>query len=236
MFSQAEGSTMNRKFYSEDFRPRLVPKQASLGYPGFAPVVSEAFEHLKDLPPAITFEADQTLLEQGEMVNSVWLIRSGLVKLRYGSMTGRDSTLGLRSAGWCAGGVWVLMNRPSVYAVTAITQCTASCIPASEFSSRLMQSSKLMRHFLQNLCQEVMSQAISQAQIMSWTAEERLQQCFIERDTTDFNVKTVDILPVLTQVELAHLLSITPEHLCRLMRKAANLAKEDEAVCAEKTA
>jgi hypothetical protein len=81
-----------------------------------------------------------------------------------------------------------------------------------------------------------MSQAISQAQIMSWTAEERLQQCFIERDTTDFNVKTVDILPVLTQVELAHLLSITPEHLCRLMRKAANLAKEDEAVCAEKTA
>jgi CRP-like cAMP-binding protein len=227
---------MNRKFYSEDLRPRLVPKQASMGYPGFAPVVSDALEHLKDLAPAVRFEAGQTILEQGSEVKSVWLIRSGLVKLKYGSQTGRDCTLGLRSAGWCAGGVWVHMNRPSVYAVTAVTAGTASCIPASEFASRLLQSSKLMRHFLQNLCQEAMSHAISQAQIMSWSAEERLQQCVIERDTSDLNVKTLDILPLLTQGELAHLLSVTPEHLCRLMRKAANLAKEDQVVCDEKSA
>ncbi len=227
---------MNRKFSADTFRPQLVSKQAPLGFPGFAPVVSDAFEHLKDLSPAVKFDTGQLLLEQGAPVNSVWLVRSGLVKLTYGTTRGRDSTLGLRSSGWCAGAVWVLMNRPSVYSVSAVTPCTASCIPAADFSTRLMQSAKLMRHFVQTLCHESISQAISQAQIMGWTAEERLQQCLSERDTTNLDVKTVDIFPVLKQAELAHLLSITPEHLSRLMRKASSPTTESEFPCDEKSA
>jgi CRP-like cAMP-binding protein len=210
---------MNSKFLQSSLNTPLSSSAPSLKFPVFAPVLSDAFEGLKDLPRPTTFEAKKSLYEQGSDVHTVWLIRSGLVKLRYGTPGGRDTTLGLRSAGWCAGAVWALSNRASIYSVETITPCTASGIPAAEFASRLAQSEKLMQHFVQSLCLESISQATSQAQIMSWTAEERLEQCLGERERNASGIKTVDIFSVLKQAELAHLLSITPEHLSRLMHR-----------------
>jgi CRP-like cAMP-binding protein len=216
---------MNSKFLQSSLHTSLSSTQATLKFPVFAPVVSDAFECLKDLPRPTTFEAKRSLYEQGAEVHTVWLIRSGLVKLRYGTPGGRDTTLGLRSAGWCAGAVWALSGRASIYSVETITTCTASGIPAAEFASRLAQCEKLMQHFVQALCLESISQATSQAQIMSWTAEERLEQCLGERERTAPGVKTVDIFSVLKQAELAHLLSITPEHLSRLMHRSSPAQK-----------
>src|ERR1700761_7280389 len=217
---------MNSKLLQSSLNTPLSSKQSTLKFPVFAPVVSDAFEGLKDLPRPTTFEAKKSLYEQGSDVHTVWLIRSGLVKLRYGTPGGRDTTLGLRSAGWCAGAVWALSNRPSIYSVETITPCTASGIPAAEFASHLAQSEKLMQHFLQALCLESISQATSQAQIMSWTAEERLEQCLGERERVAPGIKTVDIFSVLKQAELAHLLSITPEHLSRLMNRNSAVQKK----------
>jgi CRP-like cAMP-binding protein len=217
---------MNSKFLQSSLNTPLSSTHSTLKFPVFAPVVSDAFEDFKDLPRPTTFEAKRSLYQQGSEVHTVWLIRSGLVKLRYGTPGGRETTLGLRSAGWCAGAVWALSNRASIYSVETITPVTASGIPAAEFASRLAQSGRLMQHFLQALCQESISQAVSQAQIMSWTAEERLEQCLGERERSAPGVKTVVIFSVLKQAELAHLLSITPEHLSRLMHRNSAAQKK----------
>jgi CRP-like cAMP-binding protein len=198
----------------------LVSEQtAPINFPAFAPIVSDVFEHLKDLPPARDIAAGRELFQQGSAEDSVYLLRSGLVKLTCSVPDGREMTLGLRSSGWCAGATSVLTQRPSVYSVTAITRCTVSCLTAAEFSAKLMQNTRLLRYFLSSLCNESMSQAACQVQMMGSSAEDRLNHFLQERQAEHVRLKTLDALPMLKQMELAQLLSITPEHLSRLMHK-----------------
>jgi hypothetical protein len=92
-------------------------------------------------------------------------------------------------------------------------------IPAEEFGGRLMQNSKVMRHFMRVLCHELCSQASAQVEIMSHTAADRLLRFMEERKMSGETWKAIDPLPVLKKLELAQLLSISPEHLSRLLHK-----------------
>jgi CRP-like cAMP-binding protein len=200
--------------------PHLVSEQAiPIHFPAFAPIVSDAFEHLKNLPPAQEIKSGHELIQQGSSKDTVYLLRSGLVKLTCSAPDGHEMTLGLRSSGWCAGAASVLTQRPSVYSITTITRCTVSCLSAADFSAKLMQNTRLLRYFLNSLCHESMSHSASQVQMMGSSAEDRLNHFLQERQSEYARLKTLDALPMLKQMELAQLLSITPEHLSRLMHK-----------------
>jgi CRP/FNR family transcriptional regulator len=187
-------------------------------YPAFAPIVSDAFEQIKGLPDPTSNAASITLIEQGQQISSVLLLRSGLVKLTHITPEGREAVLGLRSAGWYAGAVSALMHTPSIYSVKTVTSCSFSRIAADDFPLRLMQSAKLMRHFMNTLCSELLTQS-AEAQIMNCSAEQRLAHFMHERTSSHPELKTLDALPLLKQMELAQLLAITPEHLSRLLHK-----------------
>jgi len=187
-------------------------------FPAFAPTVSDEFDRLKGLPEEKTVPSGTVLLEQGTEPTSVFLLCQGLVKLTSVSSQGRESVLGLRSAGWYAGAVSVLVHRPNVYSVKTVTECVISRIPAHEFHLWLMRSAKMARHFTQTLCNELLSQS-AEAQVRGGSAEERLSHFMTERNTRHANLKTLDPLPMLKQMELAQLLAITPEHLSRLLRR-----------------
>ena len=193
--------------------------QAQSSVPAFAPIHSDAFEHLKNLPPATELPTGSILVHQQAMCDSVDLIQHGLVKLLSVNPDGRQATLGLRTSGWYAGGVSVMMNTTSIYSVVAVTPCTVIRIPAAEFSAKLMQSAKMMRHFMATICNELISQSAAQAEVMSCSAEDRLATFMRERTFDDSRLKVLDPLPLLKQVELAQLLAITPEHLSRLLHK-----------------
>jgi CRP-like cAMP-binding protein len=200
--------------------PQLVPgSRMPNSIPAFAPIVSDAFEHLKHLPDVAYFPAGKVLITQDAQAPTIYLLRSGLVKLTHVTPDGRETTLGLHSSGSCLGAVWALKSTPVVYSVIALTPCSVSAIPAAEFPAKLMQNSRLMRHFMNTLCNESMSQWASLAQLRGWTAEERLRNFMLERKSTHLTLKTLDPLPMLKQLELAQLLAVTPEHLSRLMHK-----------------
>jgi CRP-like cAMP-binding protein len=188
-------------------------------FPAFAPILSDAFEHFTDLPEPSEISPGTLLLEQGELCKTVWLIRDGLVRLTYVSHDGRETTLGLRAAGWFAGAACLIMNTPNVCSVKAVTPCIVSRIPAQDFSRRLAQSARLMRHFTSALCLELIAQTTAQVSLMSDSAEQRLDGFMRERSARHPQIKTLDALPLLKQMELAQLLSITPEHLSRLLRR-----------------
>lgn len=188
--------------------------------PAFAPLVSDAFEQLKNLPPQLEVPLGVSLVEQGTTCDMVTLVLSGLVKLVCVNPEGRQATLGLRSSGWYAGAVFVLMNNVSVYSVITVTPCTIVQIPAHEFSLKLMQSARMTRHFTATLCNELISQSAAQAEVMVGSAEERLAHFMRERDANHPKWKVLDTLPLLKQTELAQLLSITPEHLSRMLNKS----------------
>ena len=195
--------------------PATAPEHS---FPAFAPTVSDEFDRLKGLPEEKTVPSGTILLEQGTEPNSVFLLCQGLVKLTSISPQGRESVLGLRSSGWYAGAVSALVHRPNVYSVKTITECVVSRIPADEFHLWLMRSAKMARHFTQTLCNELLSQS-AEAQVRGGSAEERLSHFMSERTSHHPNLKTLDPLPMLKQMELAQLLAITPEHLSRLLRR-----------------
>ena len=187
-------------------------------FPAFAPLISDAFEHIKTLPPRTEIPAGVSLLLQGEVCDSVFLLLGGLVKLVTTNHLGREATLGLRASGWYSGATFALTKNPSVYSVVTLSKCSVIEVPAAQFSSLLMQSSKLMRHFTATICNELISQSSAQAEVMTSSAEERLSTFMRERALDESACKVLDTLPYLKQSELAKLLSITPEHLSRLLR------------------
>lgn len=186
--------------------------------PAFAPIVSDAFEHLKRLPEGTNIASGEFVVEQNQHPSSVYLLRQGLVKLVYLTPAGRETLLGLRATGWYAGAVSALVHSPSIYSVKTVTPCIFSRIPAEEFSMKLMQSARMMRHFISTLCNELIAQS-EQAKSNTGSAEQRLAQFMSERCIQHPRLKTLDTLPLLKQLEVAQLLAITPEHLSRLLHK-----------------
>jgi len=187
--------------------------------PAFAPISSGGLELIRNLPPQQSVRRGHILMEQDKPPQWVHVIHSGMVKLVYLSPEGNEQTIGLRSSGWYSGAVPALMNAPSLYSVQSMTACIVHAIPAQEFLERLMQNTKVMRHFMRVLCQELCSQASAQVEIMSHNAADRLVRFMQEREMCGDNWKAVDPLPVLKKLELAQLLSISPEHLSRLLHK-----------------
>jgi hypothetical protein len=84
---------------------------------------------------------------------------------------------------------------------------------------------------MDTLCNELISQSV-EAQFRQNSAEQRLAQFIAERYIQHEQLRTMDPLPLLKQMELAQLLAITPEHLSRLLRRAA-LSQSQEMLRAE---
>ncbi|WP_236657149.1 Crp/Fnr family transcriptional regulator [Acidisarcina polymorpha] len=187
--------------------------------PAFTPVLAGRLNIFQLLPAVRLLKAGTLLLEQGCAASSVYLVRQGTVKLEHLTTSGREITLGLRSEGWYAGSTSVLMGIRTIYSVRALTDCVVARIHASQFSRLLQASSEMMSHLLEVLCLELASQISLQIEMTGCCAEQRLDHFMTERERVHPFGVTMDPLPILKQMELAQLLSITPEHLSRLMQK-----------------
>jgi CRP-like cAMP-binding protein len=187
--------------------------------PVFSPIVSDGFTRFPNLPEGTRIPSGSILVEQSKKCTHVSLLLEGLVKLVSINGEGKQVTLGLRSSGWYAGAAAVLMDGASVYSIVAVTPCTVVKIPADNFYFRLIQSARMMRHFISAISNEMMSISLAQAHIMSGSAEERLAQFMSERQSHSSSRRVLDTLPLLKQSELAQLLAISPEHLSRLLHK-----------------
>jgi CRP-like cAMP-binding protein len=203
----------------------------SCQFPAYAPVVSGAFETFQSLPTGTAIAIGALIVDQGQPPSSVYLLRQGLVKLVHVNAEGRETMLGLRAAGWYAGAVSALMRTPSTYSVKTVTPCLFSIIAAEDFSMKLSRSARMSRHFMDTLCNELISQSV-EAQFRQNSAEQRLAQFIAERDIQHEQLRTLDPLPLLKQMELAQLLAITPEHLSRLLRRTT-LSQSQEMLRAE---
>jgi CRP/FNR family transcriptional regulator len=187
--------------------------------PVFAPIVSDGFSRLSNLPAGVHIAPGTTLIEQSTRCAHVALLLDGLVKLVSVNGDGKQATIGLRTSGWYAGAASVLMDTVSVYSVIAVTKCTVVQIPADDFYLWLIRSARMMRHFISAISNEMISLCSAQAHMMSGTAEERLAKFMSEREPQNSPWQVLDALPLLKQGELAQLLAISPEHLSRLLHK-----------------
>jgi CRP/FNR family transcriptional regulator len=185
----------------------------------FAPALAHCGGFLGTLPKARCVKASTKLIEQGERVKKVQLLENGLVKLTNVNVEGHETLIGLRSDGWYAGSTSLLLDAPSVYSVYACTDCSIIEITVEEFFSCLNKSPAMMNHFILGLCREVVSYSALQVELVASKAEDRLNLLLRERAESSLTGKILDPLPLLKQMELAQLISVTPEHLCRLRQR-----------------
>jgi CRP-like cAMP-binding protein len=210
----------NRTIAGEDLQKLLRENRCrEESIPAFAPFAEDYTEATGSTPPAMVLRPGVRLVEQGKRCNDVYLISDGLVKLTYAGESGSQVALGLRSSGWYAGATSVLLNIPSIYSAITLSGCTVSQISCEQFFHWATNDTKTLRHFLRSMCLDTASQTRLHAEIQSSSAAERLEQFMQERTATDPQWKTMDPLPLLKQGELAQLLSVTPEHLCRLRQR-----------------
>jgi CRP-like cAMP-binding protein len=207
---------------TESHTERSIPTPSgkiSQMVPVFAPVLAACVGFLGTLPEARRVKAATALVNQGERVTKVQLLQTGLVKLLNVNADGHETLIGLRSDGWYAGSTSLVLNTPSVYSVYACTDCTVIEIAANEFLQCLSKSREMLDHFILGLCREVVSYSALQVELVSSRAEDRLNLLLDERAEGYLTGKIMDPLPLLKQMELAQLISITPEHLSRLRKR-----------------
>jgi hypothetical protein len=80
-----------------------------------------------------------------------------------------------------------------------------------------LKDPRMMRHFLSSVCREVVIQSKVHILLRSASAESRLRQMLGEHEKSAW--KTLDPTTIMRQADIAKLLSITPEHLSRVIHK-----------------
>jgi CRP/FNR family transcriptional regulator len=196
--------------------PGTNPDDFDAIVPVFSPAINAGTEFLQSLPEPEPIPAKTVILEQGQRPSFVRLIRTGIVKITFTNEQGEESLLGLRSEGWWAGAPLALLDMPSLCNVTTVTPCSVTSISVDQFSQRLMQNQRVLRHFISSQCRELMVEQ-KHGIVQGCSASERLN--YLKNENAHSLWRTVDPSSVMCQGEIAKLLAITPEHLSRLLHR-----------------
>jgi len=173
-----------------------------------------------DKCPVKIYPAQAVIFQQGMPAYTVYLIERGLVKLVRVASNGHRMIIGLRRKHWLAGAPSVLLDKP--YSFTGVTLVPSSLrrIPAEVFLDLAKTNKQLSWCLLQMLSQGVYDQVKTIETMSTLSALERLERFLceiIEEQNQNDSEAPLFSLPLNNQ-ELAQLLTITPEHLCRVLK------------------
>jgi CRP-like cAMP-binding protein len=215
-----------------EIKPLRVPK-AGDGNPGeqrvarpapdrsrpslaFTPLIFRAWQNLSDIADRRLVPAHQTLCEQDDALNSVVVIESGMVKLVHLEPDGSEYIAGLRSDGWMIDVASAVLRTSTPFTAVTVTPCEVSSVPLEAFREQLLGTPETLRDLLVLVCNEIQCEREQQVEIRGRSAQSRLNR-FLEELSRLADCHSVFGQLPLKQSEIAQLLSITPEHLSRLM-------------------
>lgn len=162
------------------------------------------------------------LFKQGSYSREVYLVEHGLAKLIRVTEEGQEIIVGIRSPGWMLGANSAILGKPYPMAAVTITQCRLRYIDAERFI-RLARCDLEFSWYLHVLhTQELHDRLAHVVGLRCLTARQRFEQLLLqlaysikpERSREEVRFK----LPM-KHWEVAQLVGITPEHLCRLQRQ-----------------
>lgn len=180
---------------------------------------------------AHVYPASVELFSQGAHPGDLYFIHSGILKLARLEGNGQEILLDLRFPGSLVGSAAAIKEKPHPFAAVTVTRCTLTRLSSRKFLSLLATEPSLATHVREILSDEVLDHVERISQLTCLSARQRLEQLlwrFCEqlppsRSHSQFERTSKLQLP-LKQYEIAHLLSITPTYLCRLLKA---LEKED---------
>ncbi len=172
------------------------------------------------LAQTMDYPAKIQLFRQGTLVDSVYTVVSGIIKLSCVDLEGKEIIVGLRSSGWLLGATSFILNQPHQTTATTLTRCQLARISANEFGNVLGAESQFSRYLHAHQAREVEGHLNNLVELAS-----RPTRCRLAKLLSDvaFGLQSpgsnsIGILKIpLKQWEIAELLAITPEHTCRVL-------------------
>ena len=159
---------------------------------------------------------------QGENPHTVCLVCGGLVKLTHTEHDGKRVIVGLRHKGWMLGAVSLLQNTPYETTAETVTRSKLCFVPEEILRRELDSNAELSRWMLTMLSEGLRASMISISEQALLSGRQRLVNFLWKlacaRNGFD-QEKPLKIQMVLKHWEVAQLLALTPQHLCRLVRQ-----------------
>jgi len=168
-----------------------------------------------------SFSAGVRLIAQGFPVEHVHFVFRGTIKFSYVERSGREFISNLRSGPCMVGAEAALLDCPSLVTATTLNDCEVGQYAASDFRKALDGSANLSFHISRSVARESLTQTSTLIDTVSGSARYRLLAFqSVRGQKSDGKYSGRDSRPTvyLKKNEIAKLLTITPEHLSRLIR------------------
>jgi CRP/FNR family transcriptional regulator len=168
----------------------------------------------------LTYPRQTTIFHQGMQPNAVYLIENGMVKLVRSMPSGKHIIIDIRHL-WLLGAPAVLLGQPYSYTAITLVPSSLRCIHAKDFLDLAKTNEQFSWHLQRLFAWQIFKQMKNAEAMRCMTAEDRMNHFLCDMldelkptglDLTSFS------LPI-TNKELAQLLAITPEHLCRVLKE-----------------
>lgn len=172
--------------------------------------------------PIQVWPAGADIFQQETLADAVYFIECGLVKLTRREQNGHEVIICLRPRHWLLGAASVLLEQPFVTTATTVTQCSLRSISSTNFLNLMKTDTGFSLQLCRMLSKELRDQAIRVGQLGCASSKNRLENFLCGLIHQHKLTELQDPLELQLQLkseELAQLIAISPEHLCRLLKK-----------------
>jgi len=183
--------------------------------------------------PMLEYPAKVHLFAQDEVPECVYFIVSGIVKLSCLEPIGKEVIVALRYSGWPLGATAVILDKPSPTRATTLIACRLKQISKREFIDRLKTQEHFPRHLHEVQAKEVLDHLENLVEVATRPTQYRLVRLLYEIAQEIHSQQPPEhrsLQVPLKQREIAQLLTITPEHTSRVLRrlKLDGLIKQED--------
>jgi len=182
-------------------------------------------KHENDLAgcgPIQPYPAAIQIYREDAAAEVVYLIERGFIKLSQIGPDGNEIIVGLRTRYWLLAAPAVILGVPYSFTATTLIPCQLRPITANCFLNLLQTDTEFSWEMHRHLSQSVFTDLNKVAEVSSMSASERMKNfiCQLISELSPEKTHTHNHFQVqLKQHELAEIIGISPEHLCRLVKK-----------------
>ena len=183
-------------------------------HPFFAPLPIETRERLGAYIKTMRFRRGATVFSKGDPGTSLFVVRSGIVRVSARSTVGKDAVFGLFKEGDFFGEIALLDGLPRTANAIAFTDCILLAIDRRDFLPILQSEPPLMLHVIDVLCARLRRTTSQVEDLLFLDLKARLAKTLRQLARPEANVCRVSI----SQRELAEIAGLSREMINKQLR------------------
>ncbi len=179
------------------------------------------FKNIFNCKTARVIPAGSLIFSQGDITPTVCLICKGLVKLTHTESDGSRVIVGLREQGDMLGVASLIQKKSYPVTAEAITRSKLCFVSTETFNTLFGSDLQFSRLVATKLCNLVTRSLFGIIDIASLSGRKRLEKflwALLQLQCKSIQQTPAKIQMILKNWEVAQLLCLTPQHLCRLVR------------------